>query len=155
MTSAQIRLSGADPIGETAALWEWLRGEEQLRGRVRAVASPPGEGELGGAIEVLQVALGTTGAAGVLARSLTVWLRTRRSDLKVTVARGGDTTTVEVSNLAPGQVEEVMRRALAGGTDGPEGGTGSGTEPGSGTGGGTGPGSGTGPGGERGSEGHA
>ncbi|MEV7215364.1 hypothetical protein AB0O31_19995 [Kitasatospora cineracea] len=144
LTGAQIRLSGADPIGETAALWEWLRGEEQLRGLVKAVTPPPGEGELGGAVEVLQVALGTTGVVGVLARSLTVWLRTRRSDLKVTVARdGGGETTVEVSNLAPGQVEEVLRLALDSGTGGPAAGTddGTGTEAETGTG--------------RGGEGHA
>ncbi|MFI1524638.1 effector-associated constant component EACC1 [Kitasatospora cineracea] len=157
MTGAQIRLSGADPIGETAALWEWLRGEEQLRGLVRAVTPPPGEGELGGAVEVLQVALGATGAAGVLARSLTVWLRTRRSDLKVTVTRDG-ATTVEVSNLAPDQVEGILRRALDGGTE-PGGGTelGGSAEPGSGArpDGGTEPDSGAGPDGGRGGEGDA
>jgi hypothetical protein len=140
LTGVRIRLSGADPIGETAALWEWLRGEEQLRGLVKAVTPPPGEGELGGAVEVLQVALGATGAAGVLARSLTVWLRTRRSDLKVTVTRDDGATTVEVSNLAPEQVEEILRRALDGGTE---------------RGGETGRGGGAGPDGGRGGEGDA
>ncbi|MER7844005.1 hypothetical protein ABTZ03_08645 [Kitasatospora sp. NPDC096077] len=116
MTEIQIRLAGRDTIGETAALWEWLREEDEFRGRVRAVTRPPGAGELGGAVEVLQVALGTTGAAGVLARSLTVWMRTRRSDVKITVSRspGGDTTTVEVTHLDPGKVEEVLRAALDG-----------------------------------------
>ncbi|GAA2114365.1 hypothetical protein GCM10009759_58610 [Kitasatospora saccharophila] len=120
MTDIQIRLSGADPIGETAALWEWLRGEPQLRGLVRAVPAPPAEGELGGAVDLLQVAAGASGVAGVLARSLTVWLRTRRSHLRVTVTRadGGGTTTVEVSNLDPGQVEGVLRRTLDGSGDG-------------------------------------
>ncbi|MFC8720073.1 hypothetical protein [Kitasatospora sp. NPDC057198] len=131
MTGIQIRLSGDDAIGETAALWEWLRGEDRLRGLVRAVASPPVEGELGGAVDLLQVAVGTTGVAGVLARSLTVWLRTRRSHVRVTVTRSGgdDTTTVEVSNLDPGQVEEVLRRTLdGGGGGGGDTGTGGGGE---------------------------
>ncbi|MER5639198.1 hypothetical protein ABT095_19835 [Kitasatospora sp. NPDC002227] len=117
MTDIQIRVSGGDAIGETAALWQWLREEDGLRGRVKAVAPPPGERELGGAVEILQVALEATGAAGVLARALTVWLRTRRSDVKVTLSRspeGGRTTTVEVSNLDPAKVEEVLRRTLDG-----------------------------------------
>lgn len=114
MVDAQIRLSGGDKIAETAALWQWLCGERQLAGRVRAVTPPPGEGELGGAVELLSVALGSGGAVAVLARSLSVWLQSRRSGVKVTVTGpDGTTATVEADNLRPDDVVPLITRVLS------------------------------------------
>ena len=54
---AKVRIAdGGD--GELAALYEWLQGEDELRGRIRAVRGPIGETELGPATELLTVALG-------------------------------------------------------------------------------------------------
>jgi Effector Associated Constant Component 1 len=120
---AEIRVSGGqgaevDEVGELAALLEWLRGERGLAGAVREVRLPPGPGELGGAVEVLAVALGAGGAAGTLARSLFGWLRTRRPSLKVTVTRGARTITVEASQVRDDDVRSLLQEILGAG-DGP------------------------------------
>lgn len=114
---AEIRVSGSrgtevDEVGELAALLEWLRGERGLAGATREVRAPPAPGELGGAVEALAVALGAGGAAGTLATSLFGWLRTRRPNLKVTVARDGNSVTVEAGQVRDGDVLPLLREAL-------------------------------------------
>jgi hypothetical protein len=114
---AEIRVSGSrgaevDEVGELAALLEWLRGERGLAGATREVRVPPSPGELGGAVEALAVALGAGGAAGTLATSLFGWLRTRRPNLKVTVARDGNSVTVEAGQVRDGDVLPLLREAL-------------------------------------------
>jgi hypothetical protein len=114
---AEIRVSegqGID-VDEVAALLGWLRGEPGLAGAIREVRTPPRPGELGGAVEALVVALGPGGAAGVLAGSLFGWLRTRRPSLKVTVAMGSRSITVEASEVRDGDVLSVLREALGAG----------------------------------------
>jgi len=54
---AQIQVMG-DTGGELAALSEWLQGEDELRGRIRAVHGAIGDTELGPVVELLTVALG-------------------------------------------------------------------------------------------------
>lgn len=70
---------------EFGALWDWLRNERALAGSLRAHRKAAVDGELGGAFDALSVALGSGGAVAVLANSLTAWLRTRKSDITVTV----------------------------------------------------------------------
>lgn len=117
---AEIRVprgqgAGIDEVGELAALLEWVRGERGLAGAVREVRLPPGPGELGGAVEVLAVALGTGGAAGTLARSLFGWLRTRRPNLKVTVTKGARSITIEASAVRDGDVLSLLQEILGAG----------------------------------------
>lgn len=114
---AEIRVSGGqgidvDEVGELAALLEWLRGERGLAGAIREVRLPPGPGELGGAVEVLAVALGAGGAAGTLARSLFGWLRTRRPSLTVTVTKGARSITIEACDVRDGDVLALLREIL-------------------------------------------
>jgi hypothetical protein len=114
---AEIQVSGSpgsevDEVGELAALLEWLRGERGLAGAVREVRVPPGPGELGGAVEALVVALGSGGAAGTLATSLFGWLRTRRPNLKVTVAKGKSSITIEVGQLRDGDLLPLLQEIL-------------------------------------------
>jgi Effector Associated Constant Component 1 len=117
---AEIRVSGGqgidvDEVGELAALLEWLRGERGLAGAIREVRRPPGPGELGGAVEVLAVALGAGGSAGTLARSLFGWLRTRRPSLKVTVTKGARSITIEACDVRDGDVPSLLREMLEAG----------------------------------------
>ncbi|MGH3853436.1 MAG: effector-associated constant component EACC1 [Pseudonocardiaceae bacterium] len=68
------------------SLLDWLRHEDALRGRVRAAHAPVRPGEMGGLLEVLEVALGSGGAGAVLATSVSTWLsQPRRADVKLTV----------------------------------------------------------------------
>jgi Effector Associated Constant Component 1 len=106
---AEIRISGdqgsgIDAVGELADLLEWLHGERGLAGAVREVQAPPGPGELGGAVEVLIVALGSGGVAGTFVTSLFGWLRTRRPSLKVSITEKSRSMTVSAArdkDLAP------------------------------------------------------
>ncbi|MGH2844047.1 MAG: effector-associated constant component EACC1 [Solirubrobacteraceae bacterium] len=68
------------------SLLEWLRHEDALRGRVCTVHAPVRPGEMGGVLEVLEVALGSGGAGAVLAGSVSTWLsQPRRADVTLTV----------------------------------------------------------------------
>ena len=89
-----------------------LRGERELIGLVRAVPSPPREQEMGGAVEVLAVALGSGGVGTVLARSVLAWLQTRRSSVVVTVETDKATVKVDARILGSGDALEVLQRAL-------------------------------------------
>jgi Effector Associated Constant Component 1 len=96
--------------GELAALYEWLRGEDELRGRIRAVRGPIGETELGPAVELLTVALGAGGAGTVLASSLKTWLLTRRTTAKIVVESAGRSVTVDVQSAGDvARLVEQMR----------------------------------------------
>ncbi|WP_157121168.1 effector-associated constant component EACC1 [Nocardia miyunensis] len=72
------------------SLLEWLRAEDELRGRVslEPVFDKTGH-EMGGMVDVLAVALSSGGAGAVLAGSLSTWLTQRRSDVKITVTDAG------------------------------------------------------------------
>lgn len=110
-----IRVSGGDEIDEITDLWDWLRGERGLAGPVRAVRSSPGTGELGGALDLLAVAVGSGGAGTVLAQSLIAWLRTRRASVVVTVATKERTVTVKASDLDADAVAPLLRQVLGDG----------------------------------------
>jgi len=112
---AQIRVSGGDEVEEFTDLWEWLSGERALTGTVQIVRLPPSDGELGGVFDMLSVALGSGGAGVVLARSLTAWLQTRRSNVAVTVATESGTVKVDARNLAPGDVLPLLQQVLRAG----------------------------------------
>jgi hypothetical protein len=83
---ARLSLAGTDEAqDELVALRQWLTDEPDFRGRVRAEQAPPRPGEMGGVVEALTVALGSGGALAILANSVSVWLRQRRSTLTVTI----------------------------------------------------------------------
>lgn len=109
---ADLEVSGGDEANELADLWEWMRVERDLAGMVRLVPHPPSEGELGGAFDVLVVALGSGGAVAALASSLTAWLKTRRSDVTVTIKTAKGSATVGVHNAAKDQVLPLVEQAL-------------------------------------------
>lgn len=79
------------------SLRDWLAAEDLLRGATAPLRSKPEQGQMGGAVEVLTVALGSGGAGAVLVRSLCTWLVQRRADVTVTItAPGGDQLHVDV-----------------------------------------------------------
>jgi hypothetical protein len=117
----EIRISVADgDLAELESLDDWLRGEPELAGRVKAAGSPPTRGHLGALTEVLTVALGSGGAITVLAASLKGWLSLpRRSDVTIKIDRkDGSSVTIAAKRVAAGQtdVESIIRQALDHGT---------------------------------------
>jgi hypothetical protein len=109
---AQIQLVGGNAVTEAGQLWEWLRQERALAGRVELIRRPPGPTDLGGVLDLLTVAVGSGGAAAVLAQSLSAWLATRRANVKVTVTTEAGTITVEATGLAQGEVLPALRQVL-------------------------------------------
>jgi Effector Associated Constant Component 1 len=117
----EIRISVADgDQADLESLDDWLRGEPELAGQVKAAGSPPTRGHLGALTEVLTVALGSGGAITVLAASLKGWLSLpRRSDVTVKIDRAdGSSVTIAAKRVAAGQadIELIIRQALDSGT---------------------------------------
>jgi hypothetical protein len=108
---AEIRISRGG-IAEFTALWEWLRGERALAGTVRAVPEPPGSTDLGGVYDILVVALGSGGAGVALAKSLTAWLQTRRSDIAITVTTPSGGVTVDAHKLKDTEIMPLLHEVL-------------------------------------------
>ncbi|WP_149260805.1 hypothetical protein [Actinomadura sp. K4S16] len=108
----RIDLAGGDEIREKAALLQWLRTDRRLAGHVRLRRRPAGSEELGGALEVLMVAVGSGGVAAVLAQSLPVWLQSRRPAVKVKLTTStGESVELETADAseAPRLIEELLR----------------------------------------------
>lgn len=112
---AQIQVVG-DTGAELAALSEWLQGEDELRGRIRAVHGAIGDTELGSVVELLTVALGAGGAGTVLASSLKTWLLTRRTTAKIIVKSAGRSVTLDIQNAD--DVAPLLEQILQVGDDG-------------------------------------
>jgi hypothetical protein len=112
---AQIQVMG-DTGGELAALSEWLQGEDELRGRIRAVHGAIGDTELGPVVELLTVALGAGGAGTVLASSLKTWMLTRRTTAKIIVKSAGRSVTLDIQNAD--DVAPLLEQILKVGDDG-------------------------------------
>ncbi|MEV7330157.1 hypothetical protein [Micromonospora sp. NPDC093244] len=92
------------------SLFSWLQRTDELRGRVRTLPRQPGPHEMGGAVEIVSVALSSGGAAAVLASALTTWLQTRRARISVefVVNETGETLRrVEVEARNEASVKEL------------------------------------------------
>lgn len=109
---AEIRISQGEVLAEFISLREWLRGERALAGAVRAVPHQPAETELGGAFELLAVALGSGGAGATLAKSLITWLQTRRPGVKISVTTSKGSVTLEARQVKDGDVMPLLREVL-------------------------------------------
>ena len=112
---AQIQIMGGSD-GDLAALGEWLQGDDELRGRIRAVHGAIGETELGPVVELLTVALGAGGAGTALASSLKTWLLTRKTTAKIVVKSGGRSVTLDIQTV--GEVAPLLERILKADDDG-------------------------------------
>jgi hypothetical protein len=104
-SSSTVRIAVLDPDGEIdlRSLLDWLRHEDELRGRVALEQATPRSGEMGGLVDALVVALGSGGAGAVLARSLSTWLQQRRSDVKVTITSHDRTVELDAARVPDAQ----------------------------------------------------
>jgi hypothetical protein len=76
---------GLPETDDLRLLANWLRDEEELRGRVSLVDQPAQPGHMGGMADVVQVAVGSGGAVTALVLSLFNWLRHREANERVTM----------------------------------------------------------------------
>lgn len=110
---ARIAVDGRDTDSES--LWDWLRNEPELRGRLQLSTAPTPDGAMGAPTDlVIQVSAVLAGAGAVwaaLARSLSVWLVQRRSDLTITVT-GPEGRKVSVSAKRVADPEQLLRSVL-------------------------------------------
>ena len=112
VVQARIAVHGGDADRES--LWDWLRHEPELRGRLALSTAPTPDEAMGGTTDlVVQCSAALAGAGAVwaaLAKSLSVWLVQRRSDLTITVT--GPDRTVSVSAQRVADPEQLLRSVL-------------------------------------------
>lgn len=109
-----ISVSDATDSGaEIRSLFRWLRRDDDLPGgTVRLEPAAPGPDEMGAVSDVLVVALGSGGLGAVLARSLSVWVQHRTSDLKLTFQGTKGTVELDGKRIKDAvAVVEAMRKA--------------------------------------------
>jgi hypothetical protein len=92
-------------------LFAWLGREDELRGKVRLQSRPLGPGEMGTLPELVAVAIGSGGAASVLAGSLSTWLAHRKSDITLKVT-GRDGRVVELKAQRVAEADGLLREVL-------------------------------------------
>jgi membrane-associated two-gene conflict system component 1 (EACC1) len=95
---ARIQLVSGDR-DDLRLLYEWLGNERELRGSVRMVSAPISDDHLGSLPDAVAVALGAGGAGTVLASSLTTWLQSRRTSVKVKVEVPGRSLTLDIQTI--------------------------------------------------------
>jgi hypothetical protein len=111
---AHIAVAGGD-TDDVAALYRWLRSDDDLRGRVRLDQPTPGPGEMGALAEIVTVAVSSGGLVTALAGALTGWLaQRRRTPVTVEVAVGSRTgfRTVRIDSPDPAVAERLLREAV-------------------------------------------
>jgi hypothetical protein len=94
-----------------AALRRQLNMEPELRGRVRLVSTPPTDGQMGAGIELLAVAVGSSGAVTALIRSLPALLKARRSAASVELSLP-DGRNVKVTADSADDAHTLLNAAL-------------------------------------------
>jgi hypothetical protein len=98
---ARVELGGSDDVqDELLSLRQWLSDEEEFRGRVQVEQAPIQPEHMGAVADALQVALSNEGALTVLAGSVAVWLRQRRSKLRVKIVNA-DGSSQEITASGP------------------------------------------------------
>ena len=111
--NARIRLSGQDVPTELVELAEWMSREDEFRGRVEVEQPEVRPGEMGGAAEVLVVALGAQGAGTALAASLSIWIKHRRPSVDIEVTNSdGRSVKLSVRDFDVADLGELLRQVL-------------------------------------------
>ncbi|MFB6893813.1 hypothetical protein ACFCX4_31355 [Kitasatospora sp. NPDC056327] len=109
-----ISVTGGETVAEAESLTDWLRGAPEL-GRVTLSGRPPAPGEMGAVLDTVSVGLGAGGGLSVLAASLRTWFaQPRRSDVRLKIRRpGGETVEIDAKRVRAGELEAILRAALA------------------------------------------
>jgi hypothetical protein len=106
---SQLRLSVDGGRDADVALWQWLRGAPDLRGKISREQGPSPAGAMGGTTELV-VALASTGTLAAVARAVGVWLTQRHADITVTITLpDGRTVALDAQRVQPGDVERLLQ----------------------------------------------
>ncbi|MFF3225386.1 hypothetical protein ACFYV7_21510 [Nocardia suismassiliense] len=89
-----ITVTSGPAVDDLVSLSQWLRRERDLASKVTMTSRPPSEEELGGAWDMLSVAVGSGGTFAVLAMSLESWFR-NRPKTTIRIKRGEDSIEVD------------------------------------------------------------
>jgi hypothetical protein len=111
--SISIMVSSNDQRS-VSSLYDWLCGEDELRGQVSLTRGTPRPDEMGALANIITVAIGSGGAATVLIGSLTTWVTQRRNaevTLKITSRAG---RVVEINARGAADVVALIKSAVDG-----------------------------------------
>ncbi|WP_327728646.1 hypothetical protein OG250_20320 [Streptomyces sp. NBC_00487] len=99
------------PDDDLSVLRRGLVAEPELRGRVRLVTRAPEEGQMGSGIELLAIAIGSSGAVTALVRSLPALIKARRAAAAVELTLP-DGRTVKVTADSADDAHTLLDAAL-------------------------------------------
>jgi len=100
--------SRIDHVDCVMSLYRWLIVDPELRGIADVTAAPHEiQGEMGGALDVISVALGNTIAVANLLVAVAAWRGSRPNPPRVQLERNGRTVTVQGDS--PEALAEVLR----------------------------------------------
>nr|WP_157527999.1 hypothetical protein [Kibdelosporangium sp. MJ126-NF4] len=107
--NASITVDGTDD--DLRSLANWLRDEDELRGRVKLESAPIEEEQMGPVLDAVVVIL-TSATAGTLIRSVKDWLIANRNAKKVTLKlTSKDGGKLELSCGSADEAETAMQAA--------------------------------------------
>ncbi|WP_440071909.1 effector-associated constant component EACC1 [Streptosporangium sp. OZ121] len=101
-----VEMPGSDS-DQLRNLRAWLVEEAGLRGNVHLAARPPAEHELGGSVDLLQLVLGSGGAAATAAGVVIAWLNTRKAEVTVRIRNGEREIEVTAKGVRALRVDEL------------------------------------------------
>lgn len=107
--TVELMVRSANAEDDLVALAAWLREERELTGLVQQHRGQAGSTQLGGAWELITVAVGSGGLGSVLAGALTTWLQ-HRPKTTVKITRGDTAIEVEAGRVKdlPALLDKLM-----------------------------------------------
>lgn len=105
-----IRMNGSEADEELQSLYGWLRDDRSVRGcahvSLRSAETKPGE--MGGAVEAVQVVLDEGFNAANLLLAYLAWRGTRSARVDATIERGD--TKISLTNASPETITSIATR---------------------------------------------
>lgn len=106
----RVAISGDAAEREMHGLRAWLDDESQLHGKVRYLPAAPKATELGPALDTLAIVIGSSGTTALLARVLTTWIRSRRSDITIQITTADK--MIEIKSQSARDPLHLLQEAL-------------------------------------------
>jgi Effector Associated Constant Component 1 len=101
-------IGGSDPSAELASLFNWLN-RDDFQGHVDIQRKPMKPGEMGAISDTLAVTLGAGGAGTALINSIALWIRMRRSAVRLKI-RATNGVEIELSADNVENLENIIER---------------------------------------------